>query len=225
MSRPMGFALAGRARSSAAMQESLGAGRAGRGGRVACRFGRLAAAASFAWSIAANGCAHVPASASEPTAERPLDAEELLVIAQVAEQMGDGLRAQQYLLSALRAGADARRVMPWILRLYVADSQYRLAIDTARDYLRVHPRDAGMRMLLAGLYEATELELGALDQYERVIAASPSEPRAHFALASLLHEQGREPGRADAHFRAYLALDPDGENADEARAALLTELP
>ena len=173
--------------------------------------------------ITANGCAHVSAPASEP--ERPLEAEQLLVVAGAAEQLGDRLRAQQYLMSALRAGAEPRRVLPWLLRLYVADSQYRLAIDTTREYLRVHPRDTGMRMLLAGLYEATELEVGALEQYERVIASAPDEPRAHFALASLLRERGREPGRADEHFRAYLSLDPRGENADEARAALLTELP
>jgi tetratricopeptide (TPR) repeat protein len=179
----------------------------------------------LALTIAANGCAHVAATAQEPGAERPLEAEELLVVAAAAEQLGDGLRAQQYLLSALRVGADAQRALPWLLRLYVNDSQYRLAIDTAREYLRVHPRDTGLRMLLAGLYEATELEAGALEQYERVIATSPDEARAHFALASLLHERGREPGRADTHFRAYLSLDPRGENADEARAALLTELP
>ena len=179
----------------------------------------------FAMLIAASGCAHVAAPAKEPSVERALEAEELLVVAAAAEQLGDGLRAQQYLLSALRMGADAQRVLPWLLRLYVADSQYRLAIDTAREHLRVHPRDTGLRMLLAGLYEATELEAGALEQYERVIATSPQDARAHFALASLLHERGGEPGRADTHFRAYLSLDPHGENADEAQAALLTELP
>jgi hypothetical protein len=41
----------------------------------------------------------------------------------------------------------------------------------------------------------------------------------------MLHERGREPGRADQHFRAYLSLEPHGDNAAEARAALLTELP
>ena len=193
------------------------------GPRVRGRAAGARFAACFALALAASSCAHVNAPAREP--ERPLGAEQLLVVARAAEQLGDRLRAQQYLMSALRAGAEARRVLPWLLSLYVADNQYRLAIDTAREYLRVHPRDSGMRMLLAGLYEATELEVGALEQYERVIASAPNEPRAHFALASLLRERGREPGRADEHFRAYLSLDPRGENADEARAALLTELP
>lgn len=182
---------------------------------------------SWMLSTAAAGCAHVGPGVKEsaPASLQPLAAEQLLVVARAAEQLGDGLRAQQYLLSALRAGAQPQRVLPWLLRLYVADGQYRLAIDTAREHLRVHPRDTGLRILLAGLYEATELEAVALEQYERVIASAPEDARAHFALAALLRERGREPGRADQHFRAYLALDPQGENADEARAALLTELP
>lgn len=173
---------------------------------------------------ALSGCAHLGSSAPETPAQ-PLTAEELLQIAGAAEQSGDGLRAQEYLLSALRAGVDQKRALPWLLRLYVADGQYRMAIDTTLDSLRAQPDDVDLRLLLAHLYEATELEAGAAEEYERVISAAPNDARAHFALAALLHEHGNEPGRADQHYRAYLALAPQGENAREARAALLTELP
>lgn len=170
------------------------------------------------------GCAHITTGAPE-TAPQALQAEQLLAIASAAEQVGDGLRAQQYLLAALHAGANQEHALPWLLRLYVTDSQYRLAIDTARDYLRAKPDAVELRLLLARLYEATQLEAGAVEEYERVITVAPNEARAHFALAALLHAQGNEPGRADQHFRSYLALAPQGENAKEARAALLQELP
>ena len=48
---------------------------------------------------------------------------------------------------------------------------------------------------------------------------------AHYALASLLHDKGRDLARADEHYRAYLTLQPHGDHADEARALLLKELP
>jgi tetratricopeptide (TPR) repeat protein len=177
--------------------------------------------------LAAVGCAHGAAPARDPGdfGARPLTHTQQLAIAAAAEQVGDGLRAQQYLLAALRSGASAQRVLPWLLRLYVADGQYRLAIATARDHLRVHAGDTQLRLLLASLYEAAQQEELAVAQYERTIVDAPSDPRAHFALASLLRERGREPGRADQHFRAYLALAPRGADAAEARAALLTELP
>ncbi|MET0389021.1 MAG: tetratricopeptide repeat protein [Polyangiales bacterium] len=175
--------------------------------------------------VAAVGCAHgrpVPDSAA-PDAE--LGADQLLEVAVLAERIGDGLRAQQYLLSARERGADDNKTLPWLLRLYVADGQYRAAIDTARASLEQHPDQLPLRMLLASLYEATALDIDAIDQYERVLSRAPSEPRAHYALASLLHRHQQERLRADQHFRAYLALEPDGPHAERARSLLLKELP
>lgn len=174
--------------------------------------------------LAAIGCAHTGAAQLANPTPVP-NPEQLLEIARAADQLGDNLRAQQYLLAAARSGASPKLTLPLLLRSYVADGQYRLAIDTARDYLRAHPEDARLRLLLASLYEATQLEAAAIEQYERVLSELPSDADAHFALAELLHELGREPGRADQHFRAYLALAPHGDNAAEARASLLEELP
>lgn len=146
-------------------------------------------------------------------------------MAAAAERVGDGLRAQQYLLMARQRGADLGKTLPWLLRLYVSDGQYRVAIDTARVYLELHPEQLTLRILLATLYEATALDIAAIDQYERVLSVAPSEPRAHYALASLLHRNQQERLRADQHFRAYLALEPNGPAADRARSLLLKELP
>jgi tetratricopeptide (TPR) repeat protein len=146
-------------------------------------------------------------------------------VASVLEQSGENMRAQQYLQQALRQGAPPKLVVPRLLRLYAADAQYRLAVDQAENYLRVHPRDQDVRRFLAALYGALDCHAQAVEQYARVLAAEPKDAQAHFALASTLHDSGQEPLRADQHFRAYLALDPRGAHAEEARSLLLTELP
>jgi tetratricopeptide (TPR) repeat protein len=109
--------------------------------------------------------------------------------------------------------------------MYVADGQYRLAIDLAENFLRTHPRDRSVRLFLGTLYAALASEAKAIEQYARVLAEAPDDAQTHFALASTLHQSGRERARADEHFRAYLALEPEGPHAEEARSLLLTELP
>jgi tetratricopeptide (TPR) repeat protein len=170
-----------------------------------------------------SGCAHGAlgqgAETREPTAEQ------FVQVAEAAEQMGDTLRAQQYLGAALRAGGDETRIMPKLLVLYIGDGQFRVAIEQCEHYLRRHPHDGKVRLLLSTLYTAVGDHEGAVAQYERVLDAAPGDAYAHFALASLLHEQGGASLRADEHFRAYLALAPEGEHAAEARGLLLKRLP
>ena len=45
------------------------------------------------------------------------------------------------------------------------------------------------------------------------------------ACARLLHDTGGAAERADMHFRTYLALEPEGSHADEARGLLLQRVP
>jgi tetratricopeptide (TPR) repeat protein len=172
-----------------------------------------------------GGCAHTATPVAPHTEVPELQVNQLLEVAALAERRGDPLRAQQYVLAARKAGADADKTLPWLLRLYIQDNQYRAAIEAAKEQLRHHPEQSELRMLLAGLYEATDLDVAAVEQYERVLVTRPSDAHAHFAMATLLHENGHEPGRADEHFRAYLALEPQGANAAQARSLLLKELP
>lgn len=180
----------------------------------------LCVALALSWLV---GCVH-PRAAREAEAALPT-AEQLVQVAELAEETGDPLRAQQYLLAALRAGADEGKVVPRLLALYVADGQYRVAIDQAEHYLRRHPRDQALRLLLSTLYTAVGEEEHAIAEYERVLERTPDDAYAHFALASLLHDTGGAAERADVHFRAYLALDPHGPHADEARGLLLQGVP
>jgi tetratricopeptide (TPR) repeat protein len=169
-----------------------------------------------------SGCAQRPGAASSAA---DVSGEQLLGIARHAERQGDTLRAQQYLLTALARGADPRRVLPWLLRSYVADGQYRSAIQRAREGLSVRADDIPLRLLLADLYRATELTAAALQEYEQVLELSPDQPRAHLELATMLHDSGADAARAEQHFRAYLVLEPNGSEAGAVRARLLKGMP
>jgi tetratricopeptide (TPR) repeat protein len=171
----------------------------------------------------ALGCAEAQHPASPQP--RALSAAQLLEIAALLEARGDALRSGQYLSLAIERGASQARVVPQLLRLYVRDGQYRLAVERAENYLRGHPRDVRTRFILGSLYLGLGMNERAAQQYQLVLAAAPERADAHFALASLLREQGRDLARADSHFRAYLQLNPRGAHAEEARSALLQELP
>lgn len=177
--------------------------------------------------LCALGCAGAPGerAPARPPAPAALSNEQLLEVAALLERRGDTLRASQYLSLALDRGADEARVVPRLLRLYVRDRQYRLAIELAEHHLRRHPGDVRARFFLASLYTGLGMTAAAAGQYERVLAARPAWADAHFALASLLRDGDQDLARADAHYRAYLQLQPRGVHAEEARAALLTELP
>jgi tetratricopeptide (TPR) repeat protein len=182
----------------------------------------------LACTALALGCAGGPRAQPRTPAEPPqiqLTTGQLLEVAAVLEARGDGLRAGQYLSLALDRGAAPDSVVPRLLALYVRDGQYRLAIDLAENHLRRHPRDLRTRFVLGSLYVGLGLPQAAAEQYARVVGADPQRAEAHFALASLLHDEGQDLARADAHYRAYLRLAPEGPHAEEARAALLTELP
>ncbi|MET0285686.1 MAG: hypothetical protein ABW352_14500 [Polyangiales bacterium] len=170
------------------------------------------------------GCAHTASGSQGSMHGRPTG-EQLFAVARLAEQRGDGLRAQQYYVASLAEGFDRQKVVPRLLRLYVADGQYRLAIARAKETLDEHGEDLSLRLLLAELYRATELDVPAEHEYQHVLDAQPNNAQAHLELALLLQHTGRDAGRADGHLRAYLALQPHGPGAAEARARLMKELP
>jgi Tfp pilus assembly protein PilF len=135
--------------------------------------------------------------------------------------VGDMTRAEQYLAAALEAGADPRVVLPPLLKVCIAAKRYRVAIDYAMPTLRKHPRDAHLRYVVASLRASVGDAVGARADLGKVIELEPSDPRARFAYAVLLRDQCGDLPAADEQFRAYLALEPQGEHAEEAQASLL----
>lgn len=172
------------------------------------------------------GCASSQGpGADEPAVRKELSTAQLINIADALEARGDNLRAGQYLNRATEQGADEAVVVPKLLGLYVKDGQYRLAIDRGENYLRRHPRDYRTRFFLGTLYAGIGATTKAAEAFERVIKEEPDNADAHFALAAILLDEGRDLGRADTHFREYLRILPDGPHAEEASASLLHEVP
>jgi tetratricopeptide (TPR) repeat protein len=134
--------------------------------------------------------------------------------------VGDPTRAEQYYAAALQAGYPEAEVLPLLLRVCIDSGRFEVAIDYAEPYLRRRPHDARLRSVVAALRMALGDVAGARKEYETILETD-DDPMAHYALALLLRDQFAERLEADAHFRAYLRLEPSGRHAEEARASLL----
>ena len=151
--------------------------------------------------------------------------EKLVARGKAFAQVGDLIRAEQYLSSALDHGADPDDVMPLLLRVCFQSGHFRTFIDRAQEYLITHPNNVPLRFLLGSLLIEVAHDYGAArDHLERVVADDPTHAEAHYALAVVAREQ-LDLVRADRHCREYLRLSPDGPFADDARSSLLESVP
>jgi tetratricopeptide (TPR) repeat protein len=142
-----------------------------------------------------------------------------------AAMVGDLTRAEQYFVAALNAGGDERALTKRLLVVCITDGRYPAAASYGEDFLRRHPGDTEVRYALGTVYIA----LGDLDRaredLERVVQEQPDGADAHYALATVLRQQGAAPLDADRHFREYIRLSPQGPYAEAARASLLKSVP
>lgn len=176
----------------------------------------LAVAASLAASF---GCA------SSQEKERALrqkeeSAEELMKKGEAAAAQGDVTRAEQYLVSALRAGAPEKLIIQRLLLFCAADQRYPVALEHAEHYLHRHPQDTDIQFAAASLHAAVGDFQGAHERLQGVIRARPDWAEAHYALATVLREEGDQVNLADEQDLAYLRLNPTGPLAETARARL-----
>lgn len=147
--------------------------------------------------------------------------EKLVARGKAFHAAGDLTRAEQYYAAALQAGAPEREVLPLLLRVCVEASRFQVAIEYAEPVLKRHPDDWKLRMVVASLYAAVGQNATARTHYEKVVEQHPDEAGPHYALAVLLRDQFVDRVGADAHFREYLRLEPNGPHAEEARGSLL----
>lgn len=175
-------------------------------------------------ALSAGGCAGSQLQAAKPQEGPSLSTAQLIEVAQELERRGDSLRAEQYWMEALERGAPSDVVLPHLFSAYVRDRQYRLAAQRAEDHLRRYPNSTRVRLLLAALYQAVDDYARAVHQYRAVVRSEPQRADAHYALATALVEEGHDRSGADAHFRRYLELAPNGAYAERAHAALLKEV-
>lgn len=178
-------------------------------------------------SLATAGCGSAAAErrAERDAVQRESTASELTRKAEASAAVGDTTRAEQYYVSALKAGADEKVIVPKLLLVCVADQRYPAAIEYAEQHLGRHPTDLDMEFAAASLHAAVGQRARARELLEAVLKARPGWPEAHYALASVLRAEGESLDAADQHDLAYLKLNPDGPFAERVRARLNKAAP
>lgn len=175
--------------------------------------------------LAAGACvsqvkAQTKAPPTDPIAS--VSASELRRTGLAFARRGDLLRAQQYLSAAHLKGYEETVVVPELVKVCIAASRLRAALEYGESYLQDHPDDAGMsyvigtiHLALGNLGEASLRLQGALRPAEVMIDAA-------FSLALIASRRGQLE-LADEHLRRYLAHKPSGRYALRARAMLSTQ--
>lgn len=135
-------------------------------------------------------------------------------------EAGQLVRAEQYLSLAWERGYREEETLPLLLRVCLASSRLRTALNYAESHLVRHPDDWSLRYLVACIHLAMGEHDRAREQLQRVIAYRESFAPAHYLLATLLRDFRRDASAASRSFSAYLAIAPQGEHADEAAAWL-----
>jgi Tfp pilus assembly protein PilF len=166
----------------------------------------------------------VDAARGEPTpAEKRAAAAELCRLGKEQMRTGDSLRAQEYFATAIDSGADADQVLPDLMRAAISGMRYQAAIRYFEDFgsLMSSAHRAELGVVVGVLYLGVEQPERARTAFETALKLQPNNARAHFLLGQILREELADYAGSDAQFRAYLALEPNGENVAAARAGLL----
>jgi tetratricopeptide (TPR) repeat protein len=88
------------------------------------------------------------------------------------------------------------------------------AYETA---LAIQPDSADARYNFALALKAAGYEQDAVNELEKIVAASPGEVRAQLALGNLYAQQLRDPAQARRHYLKVLELDPHNPQATDIR--------
>lgn len=167
-------------------------------------------------------CGHEPPPAEVPPADpvQDVSGEDLFAQGVAMAGRGDLIRAEQYLAAAMDRGHPQDQVMPVLLRVLVSASRLRVALDYAEPYLARHPEAWALRYLVGSIHLAMGDAAEARRELERVVETAPEEPDPYYLLAIVLRDEMGDPIAAEARFRRYLELAPEGTHASEARDAL-----
>jgi tetratricopeptide (TPR) repeat protein len=181
-------------------------------------------------AISLGGAACAPSAQTKAAADMASIREEaaperLQLRGDAAAGAGDLTRAEQYFVAAIRAGGDERVLVKRLLVVCTTDGRYPAAASYGDDYLRKHPLDTDVRYAVATVYLALGNMIRSRRELEQVIEERPDLADAHYALATLLRQQGDALAEADQHLREYIRLAPDGAYAEAARASLLGGAP
>jgi predicted Zn-dependent protease len=182
------------------------------------RFLKLHAVALSVALAACGGAQRQGAPPADPLALSSPD--ELFQDGLNAAERGDYVRAEQYLVASVDRGYSEAKAMPVLVKICLAASRYRSALQYALPYLERHPDQWALRYLVGTIYLGIGDSKSARQELTRVTYDAPEQGPPHYLLAVMERDQFEDPARARMHFERYLELDPNGERALEARAAL-----
>jgi tetratricopeptide (TPR) repeat protein len=169
-----------------------------------------------------GGCHHLtpheaPALHDELSA---VTADELFALAVSQARQGDLLRAEHYFSAARQKGYDEAAVLYWLVRVCISGGRYQSALGHASEYLRDHPHDWSLRLVVASIYEALGDLARARHELELIVWAEPNQALPRYRLAVLYRTWLSDAELARPHLQAYLTLSPGGPHAAEVTAAL-----
>lgn len=175
-------------------------------------------------------CASSRPEATNPLAEaaargETTSPEQLVAAAQELARRGDSVRAEHYLVAALEQGASRDEVIPLLVAVCLESSRLRTALEHAEPYLRAHPEDAELRLVVAAIYLGLDRHEAARAALEEVIRLRPDRGSARYLLGALLARHLHSPTDAALQFERYLELEPNGPHAAEVRSWLRSYQP
>ena len=172
--------------------------------------------------VLSNACGKsaLPAQADREALRNESSLRELMARGDASAAIGDMIRAEQYFVSALKAGGDERTLVRRLLVVCAADQRYPAAAEYAERYLHRYPTDVDLRFAAASIQLAVGDTRRARQLLDSVLRDRPDWAEAHYALASMMRAGGEPLGLADLHDLQYLKLNPHGPLADTARARL-----
>lgn len=185
----------------------------------------FSAVVAIAVAVSACGSAVAQRQAEQVAIQKESTAAELIRKAEASSSVGDTTRAEQYYVSALKAGGDAHAIVPKLLVVCVADQRYPVAIEYAEQHLHRHPKDLEVAFAAASLHAAVGQSVRARQLLQVVLKDRPEWADAHYALASVLRGEGEAIDLADRHDLKYLELSPSGPFAETVLARLKRQAP
>lgn len=174
--------------------------------------------ATVSASLAVAGCATGPHTSV--VTPRKSEAEQFYEGGAQAAMRGDDVRAEHYFALAMKRGYPERTALLELMRLCLAGSRLRAALNYAEPYLRKHPRDVELRYLVATLYHGLGQTSSALEHLNQVLTIHPQHADAHYLVGLVLSGSRFAASDVVAHMKEYLALAPHGVYAYEAHQIL-----
>ncbi len=166
------------------------------------------------------GCSSV----KEPNAPNRTEAESgpiLFAQGNRALQQGDHTRAEQYFRLSFDQGYQPSKTITLLVRVCLATSRFRGALNYAEPYLLEHPDEHALRFLVATVHTGLGQDGEAVRHLNQLSRRAPTYADTYY-LRGVMRAAQNDP-LAQADLQLYLEISPDGERASEV-AGLLEEL-